>query len=406
MKLNTVLAPLTLATFVFAIVTILNHLRVNGSNSAGENELSPSSDPSNSAARSVLAESKSLLVTGISSKIPISEDYKLLTKIPWESQEIARLFRDAGVESSCELLDVGADVVQPLLPAVPKTAGPLGRRCAFSIRLQIGKELGEGLPTVTRGIIEDYLKSHQLTIQPAFYFNEKGRLVLGPTIRAAFVRLDAPEQATVAESMIARSIGELRTLGVYWGEAKPFAPSEVRTLVLGFRYTLDIEGAVSKASPKREYELLFLHLLPDATLENPRLAVFATSNARAQFHLLEESDPNSVEQMAAITADVRFADAKLMGMYPENPVVTRVSHRALLSIPVDLVLSQMEGLAGVPPEGGFAGILDKLYVTAMGETFTPTSETPVEVEPRTPAPEATSPDFEADPKAAFETLPE
>jgi hypothetical protein len=394
MKLNTVLAPLTLATFVFAIVTIVNHLRVNGNNSASETEVSPSSDPSNSAERSVLDESRSILMTGVSSKIPITEDYNLLSKIPWESQEIYRLFRDAGVESSCELLDVGADVIQPLLDVLPNTTGPLGRRCAFSIRLQIGKQLGEGLPSVTRGIIEDYLKTHQLTIQPTFYYNEKGMLILGPTIRAAFVRLDSPEQSTVAESMIARSIGELRTLGVYWSEDKPFTPSKARTLVLGLRYTLDIEGVLNKAAPKREYELLFLHLLPDATLKNPKLAVFATSNARVQFHLLEESDPDSVEQMAAITADVRFADAKLMGMYPENPVVTKVTHRALLSIPVDLVLSQMEGIAGVPPEGGFASILDRLYVTAVGEKLTPAGDTPSKVEPQTPTPEATSPDVE------------
>jgi len=28
--------------------------------------------------------------------------------------------------------------------------------------------LGDGLPSVTRGIIEDDLKAHQLTIQPTF----------------------------------------------------------------------------------------------------------------------------------------------------------------------------------------------------------------------------------------------
>jgi hypothetical protein len=43
-----------------------------------------------------------------------------------------------------------------------------------------------------------------------------------------------------------------------------------------------------------------------------------------------------------------------------------VYHKALLSVPVELVQSEIEGLTGVPPEGGFSGVLDKLYKTATG----------------------------------------
>ena len=94
---------------------------------------------------------------------------------------------------------------------------------------------------------------------------------------------------------------------------------------------------------------------------------FATSDARTQFHLLEETNPDSVEQLAAITADVRFADSKMLGMYPETPVVTKVRHRALLTIATDLVQSQIDGL-GVGKEAGFSEVLDSLYERALGET--------------------------------------
>ena len=173
--------------------------------------------------------------------------------------------------------------------------------------------------------------------------------------------------------MIAKSIGELRTIGVYWNKTEAFTPALCRTLILAFQYTLDVEGVAAKPNAQREYELVFLHLLKDASVANPKLAVFATSDARTQFHLLEETNPDSVEQLAAITADVRFADSKMMGMYPEAPVVTKVRHRALLTIPTDLVQAQIEGL-GVGKETDFSDVLDEFYDRAMGQAQS--AETP------------------------------
>ncbi len=39
---------------------------------------------------------------------------------------------------------------------------------------------------------------------------------MGPSLRAAFVRIDSPEPSIPAEAMIESSIGELRTLGACW----------------------------------------------------------------------------------------------------------------------------------------------------------------------------------------------
>jgi hypothetical protein len=321
------------------------------------------------------------MLTGVSSRTPIAEDYTILKEIPWKLNVVQSIYRAAGAENACELLETGTDVIQPLIECTPGTAGPLGRRCAFSIRLQMGKEIGEGLPGVTRGIIEDYLKAHQLTIQPSFYHDEQSRLVLSPLIRASFVRLDTPSLAAIAEPMISKSIGELRTLGAYWNGAENFTPALCRTLILGFQYTLDIEGVAAKPNAQREYELVFLHLLKDATVANPKLAVFATSDARTQFHLLEETNPDSVEQLTAITADVRFADSKMLGMYPEAPVVTKVRHRALLTIPADLVQAQIDGL-GAGKQADLSEVLDSLHERAMGEILrTESSESQPALEP-------------------------
>jgi len=367
MKLNSLLIPLTFGAFIFAAATVLNHMRSRMEPAASTTDSTSSEEQVPSSERNLISESRSLLVTGVNLKVPRTEDYLLLDKVPWNLAEVSKWYREASLERSCELLEVGADVVQPLLDVQPEMAGPLGRRCAFSIQLQLAKEGGTKLPNLTRGIIEDYLKVHQLTIQTSFYYDQKGRLIPAPTVRAAFVRLDAPKQTTPAESMIAKSIQELRTLGAYWNKETPFTPADCRTLILGFRYTLDSNLVIGKNVPKLDYELLFIHVLPEATLQNPKVAVFATSDARTQFHLLEETDANAEVQFAAITADVRFSDSKMLGMYPESPVVTRVAHKALLSVPVELVQAQIAGITGVPPEGGFSAVLDKLYVTATGE---------------------------------------
>lgn len=368
MKLNKILVPFTVLMLGYSVFTVVSHLRKEQSSltSNSDTQSTQTTLIPRSEGRSLLNESKGLMLTGVSSRTPIAEDYTILKEIPWKLNVVQSIYRAAGAENACELLETGTDVIQPLIECTPGTAGPLGRRCAFSLRLQMGKEIGEGLPGVTRGIIDDYLKAHQLTIQPSFYHDEQSRLILSPLIRASFVRLDTPATAATAESMIAKSIGELRTLGVYWKEVEVFSPALCRTLILGFQYTLDVEGVAEKPNAQREYELVFLHVLKDATVAKPKLAVFATSDARTQFHLLEETNPDSVEQLAAITADVRFADAKMLGMYPQAPVVTKVRHRALLTIPADLVQSQIDGL-GVGKEAGFSEVLDALYERAMGQ---------------------------------------
>lgn len=368
MKLNKILVPFTVLMVGYSVFTVVSHLNKERSASTLLNETSANPTVLNvtSEGRSLLSESKALMLTGVSSKMPIAEDYRIVKEIPWKLNTVQAIYRAAGAENACALLETGTDVIQPLIESTSGTAGPLGRRCAFSIRLQLGKEAGDSLPGVTKGIIEDYLKAHQLTIQPSFYHDEQGRLILSPMIKASFVRLDTPALAAIAEPMIAKSIGELRTLGAYWRNSEEFSPALCRTLILGFQYTLDVDGVAAKPNAQREYELVFLHLLKDATVTAPKLAVFATSDARTQFHLLEETNPDSVEQSAAITADVRFADSKMLGMYPEAPVVTKVRHRALLTITADLVQAQIDGLGG-DKEAGFSEVLDALYERAMGE---------------------------------------
>lgn len=353
---------------------------------AGETEEQNRPVPANesSSQRSLLSEGISLM-TGINLQIPQTQDYALIREIPWDRREITRLFRDAGAEASCVLLDPGVELLQPLAKSQAGKASVLGRQPVFTIQLHPAADVQQPLANATRGMIEDYLKSHQLTIEAQLYADSLERVFVGPAVRAAFVATSDSKKTIPAEPMIQSSIAELRTVGAIWEGEDDFAPGSCRTLLLGFRYTRDSDVKDAKASAEREFELVFLHRLPESTASDPKIVVFATSNGRSEFHLLQPAVLTDAQQNVTIQADVRFTDSRMMGMYPEAPVVTRVRHNSLMSVSVDLVKTQYEkALVDKRASGAFSAVLDDLYQQARELTSSPSEDRaakPNETEP-------------------------
>ena len=270
---------------------------------------------------------------------------------------------------SCSLLEPGIEIIQPLAEPVKGSERALGRQIAYAMNIEMDPAAKSTLPRVSRGAIESYLESHQMTVQAVFYQNAEGELFFGPQVRAGFVAVASPERTIEPEAMIATAVKELRTLGVFWDQTTELVPSQARTLILAFRYSLQTEIlGTGKSAGNQEYELIFLHLLKDSTASQPKLAVFATSNARTELNLLEAADPAKSQQNAVIAARVRFGDFNMMGMYPANPIVTGVFHKAQLSIPVDSFKALLEGFASGTPRS-LTDVLDELHSRgASGDT--------------------------------------
>jgi len=395
MQSKTVLAPLTICTFLVTGVVLASHILLKPE-SLGTTESESLmdgalGDPAN-AASSVLAMSKTLLMTGVNPTVPEVRSMPVIRTVPWERQELGREFRRAGSQLSCSLLEPGIDVVQPLIAPTAGVAGPIGRQTAFSLNLEVDPAAKSTLPRVARGAIESYLESNQLSIQPTYYHTAEGQPFFGPQVRAAFVAVTSPEKTTEAEAMIVTAINELRTLGYYWDQPTALVPAQVRTMVLAFRYSLDTNIAGTGKSPSdQEYELLFLHLLKDSTATAPKVAVFATSNGRNELNLLDTTDPLTAQQKSVIAARVRFGEFNMMGMYPSNPVVTGVFHQAQLSLPVDSIKALLEGFASGKPRS-LPDVLDELSSrSATGNTsdlFTAPAQEPSEVAPDAATPDA------------------
>ena len=399
MQSKTVLAPLTICTFLVTGVVVASHILLQpdalGTTASTSLLNSTLGNPEN-AASSVMAMSQTLLMTGVSPAVPEVRTMPVVRSVPWERQALGREFRRAGAQLSCSLLEPGVSVIQPLIAPTPGAAGPIGRQSAFSLNLEVDPSAKSDLPRVTRGAIESYLGSHQLTIQPVYYHTAEGKPFFGPQVRAAFVATGSADKTTEAEDLIVTAIRELRTLGIYWDAETPLVPEQARTMILAFRYSLDntITGT-GKSTPDQEYELLFLHLLKDSTAMAPKLAVFATSDGRTDLNLLESSDPMSNQQKAVIAARVRFGEFNMMGMYPANPVVTGVFHQSQLSLPVDSVKAMLEGFATGKPRS-LPDLLDELIsrgpTGSTSDLFSPAASTdpessavdPPVVEPKQP----------------------
>lgn len=363
MQSKSVLAPLTALTFLVTGGVVASHVL---SEPAAMHNFGPTSqtDPDFTTAvdsdSSVLAMSNTLLMTGVTPTAPAVRSIPVVRTIPWERGELGREFRRGGAQLSCSLLEPGIDVIQPLVAPAAGAAGALGRQSAFSINLTLDPAARAALPRVIRGAVESYLKDHQLTIQPVYYHTSDGQPFFGPQVRAAFVEIANPQKTTSAEAMITKSVAELRTLGIYWDKEGDLKPEQARTMILAFQYTLDskINGNIRSAA-NQEYELLFLHLLKDSTPTEPKLAVFATSGGRTDLNLLDATDPKSAHQPSVIAAHIRFGELNMLGMYPANPVVTGVFHKARLSLPVDSFKALLEGFASGQPRS-LDDVLDEL----------------------------------------------
>ena len=339
-------------------------------------------------------------VTGIDQTVPDLATIPRLTSIPWDGVEVAELFNRAGSFSACEVLPADINVEQPLAVLSEDTPGPLGRLSMFSIGLQMDPLAEESLPSVTDGAIKSYLQDHLLTVQAPLYRYPDGSIFFGSKLKAAFYAGATPQKTLTPEPMVASAIGRFRTLGVYapsskldeniilTGTAEESTESEadaqsgesndesheLRTLILGFKYAVDPSFIDPNSAEGRrpEFELLFLHLLPDHTVEHPSVAVFATSNGRTILHELELSRASSgagkqaSSPAAEITADIRFEEFTMMGLYPTKPVVTGVTHRARQSLPTEIVRGLMLGLTHGHPES-LTSILDQLHAKADSE---------------------------------------
>ena len=305
---------------------------------------------------------QSTLRVGVIGSTPERTTLTRLTSIPYKDTQMRREYLLAK-ERACRLLIEGVGVSQPLAAARTGSAGQVGRATALTVGLNLATG-GTMLPSVTKAQVVSYFREHRLAIQPVVYHDSRGRLYFGTDCRAAFFRLDRPGTTVKAEPMIEESVSRFRSLGVVGKQGEDSENEKLgRTLALAFSFMQSDPSLPQTANNRKQViEMLFLHLPEGSTAQSRSIKVeaYVTSDGRKNLHRLDVNNLQINGPSPVITSDIRFDSTALMGLYPADPVVTKINYRSSGILSMDTV-RRMSG----SDSGGEA----KLTITEILDQF-------------------------------------
>lgn len=268
---------------------------------------------------------------GVIGSTPARNNITVISELPVTNSKVRTQYRDAE-SRTCRMLVAGAPVAPPRSRTRPGTRGSLGRIVTFTIGLELDFKGRSKLPALVRGQVEKYFRKHRLSVQPVLYHDEQGSLYFGTDCQAAFFEIASPSVTVKSEPMIQDAIGRFRALGIVGGvDPQRMAKQDLlgRTLAMAFSFE-KADRAVKSVGDRGRYvtELMLLHLPENATIDHPNVQVFVTSEGRMTLHRLDVSNEALNSPTPTISADVRFANTVMMGMYPAEPVVTAMRYRS------------------------------------------------------------------------------
>jgi|GEM_PF-1525740 len=286
-----------------------------------------------------------------------------IKQIPWERGDIEFALR-AFPAGRCQILPTGSDVAPLGVEAGEPGESYLSvRKTAFVIGLQVDAAARRTLPNVSASMIEDYLARHAVAIQSTVFQHQNGMMTMAGPIYAAFSTRSGANLTLKPEPMVDDAIGNLAILGALPNDD----PNDhsARTVALAFGYDRAVASNLATSTGKiRDYELLFLHLLPESENQGltsgPAIAAFATTDGRETFQEIELSVAVPGKLLPDVMAMIRFDQFRLMGTYPANPVVTAVRNRVRFSASTQSVRQRLIGGNGNSPIS-FQKLLDELH---------------------------------------------
>ena len=307
--------------------------------------------------------SEPILNVGRIGSAPRRDQLLSIDRLPSTESEVIRGYQAAANRAS-RILPPNGDV-RPQLQRSQGRSGTLGRVTALTIGLELNADAAKSLPGPTRSQVLQYFRDHRLAVQPIIYHDASGAPYFGIDTASAFYRVDRPARTLRPEPMIGEAVDRFRTLGVVsdhpatLGSTNRDPPeSEVasgRTLAMAFSFSQAI-GPLLDAPTRTVHELLLLHLpLTDAVTDNagqdvvslnrreiPNLEVFITSDDRTILHQVLGDAQLASSGGPAMSAQVRFDDMTMMGLYPARPVVTEINYRRGGSISMSILERFME----------------------------------------------------------------
>lgn len=273
---------------------------------------------------------------------PRRDEITVLKSLPNSERDWTRAYTMAK-GNSCRLVAPGASVSAPLSMARSGQHGELGRTSAITIGLEMASQGRQKLPSVTRQQVDQYFEDHRLSVQPKLYYDEEKRVYFGTDCLAAFFEIERPGYTIEPEPMINVAVSRFRTLGIV-GVSEESGILLGRTLALMFAFEKSDDTVSGVADGGRQaLELMLLHLPQDSTADDFDIEVYITSDERTNLHRLDLGDEAVNSPLPTISSEVRFDKMILMGMYPAEPVVTKIHFRSAGILSMEMVTRLTRG---------------------------------------------------------------
>ncbi|MCC9654442.1 hypothetical protein [Rhodopirellula halodulae] len=267
---------------------------------------------------------------------PRRDELMTLRALPESERDWMRAYSNAKGHA-CRVLTPGASVSSSFSRVRPGQHGELGRPSAITIGLEMANEGRQKLPAVTRQQVLKYFEDHRLSVQPNLYYDEEGRVYFGTDCAAAFYEIERPGYTIEPEPMINVAVSRFRTLGLM-GTPDDSGVVIGRTLAMMFAFEKS-DATVSGVadSGRQALELMLLHLPQDSTADDFELEVYITSEERTNLHRLDLGNQAVNSPLPTISSEVRFDKMILMGMYPAEPVVTKIHFRSAGILSMEMI---------------------------------------------------------------------
>lgn len=273
---------------------------------------------------------------------PRRDEITVLKSLPNSERDWTRAYTMAK-GNSCRLVAPGASVSAPLSMARSGQHGELGRTSAITIGLEMASQGRQKLPSVTRQQVDQYFEDHRLSVQPKLYYDEEKRVYFGTDCLAAFFEIERPGYTIEPEPMINVAVSRFRTLGIV-GVSEESGILLGRTLALMFAFEKSDDTVSGVADGGRQaLELMLLHLPQDSTADDFDIEVYITSDERTNLHRLDLGNEAVNSPLPTISSEVRFDKMILMGMYPAEPVVTKIHFRSAGILSMEMVTRLTRG---------------------------------------------------------------
>jgi hypothetical protein len=240
---------------------------------------------------------------------------------------------------------------------------PSARHPLFTVGLSIDPLDQADLPKLSRSRILDYMEQHFVVVQARVRQDLLDRkLYFHHRPIAVTTQFEAPRLTVAFEPVIANSIQEFHSLGLFTSESKRLKPENLRTLVLLFKNNLLVGRRT-----KPQYEYAFIHGIPDKTGKALEHHIFVTSEGRQKLNYLSDYRPPRRQRDCSIHGSVVITDYDATGIFPKSSATK--SYELSISESYELVeinrFCESQNLVG-----GFPRNLDAILLAAAEQRLT------------------------------------